>query len=104
MVATAALAGAPGHPRGAGKADESPGVHTGALFSLDALGGGLVVQSLLAFWLFQRFDLSMAVAGTIFFWTGVVSAGSYLVAARLAQRIGLVNTMVFTHFCRPTCS
>jgi len=68
-----------------------------ALFSLDSLGGGFVVQSLLAFWLFQRFDLSVAVAGTIFFWTGVVSAGSYLVAARLAQRIGLVNTMVFTH-------
>ena len=69
-----------------------------ALFSLDSFGGGLVVQSLLAFWLFQRFELSVAVAGTIFFWTGVVSAGSYLIAARLAQRIGLVNTMVFTHF------
>ena len=69
-----------------------------ALFSLDSFGGGLVVQSLLAFWLFQRFDLSIALAGTIFFWTGVVAAGSYLVAARLALRIGLINTMVFTHF------
>jgi predicted MFS family arabinose efflux permease len=69
-----------------------------ALFSLDSFGGGLVVQSLLALWLFQRFDLSVAIAGTIFFWTGVVSAGSYLIAARLARRIGLVNTMVFTHF------
>jgi MFS family permease len=68
-----------------------------ALFSLDALGGGFVIQSLLALWLFQRFELSVATAGTIFFWTGVCSAGSYLVAARLAQRIGLVNTMVFTH-------
>jgi MFS family permease len=68
-----------------------------ALFSLDALGGGFVVQSLLALWLFQRFDLSVSTAGTIFFWMGVCSAGSYLVAARLAQRIGLVNTMVFTH-------
>lgn len=67
------------------------------LFSLDSFGGGLVVQSLLAYWLFHRFDLSVAVAGTIFFWTGVVSAGSYLIAARLALRIGLVNTMVFTH-------
>jgi len=67
------------------------------LFALDSLGGGFVVQSLLALWLFQRFDLSVATAGTIFFWTGVLSAGSYLVAARLAERFGLVNTMVFTH-------
>jgi predicted MFS family arabinose efflux permease len=68
-----------------------------ALFSLDAFGSGFVVQSLLALWLFQRFALSPATAGAIFFWTGVLSAGSYLVAARLAGRIGLVNTMVFTH-------
>jgi MFS family permease len=68
-----------------------------ALFSLDAFGSGFVVQSLLALWLFERFDLSVAAAGTIFFWTGVLSAASYLVAARLAHRVGLVNTMVFTH-------
>jgi MFS family permease len=68
-----------------------------ALFSFDSFGGGFVVQSLLALWLFQRFELSVAAAGSIFFWTGVLSAGSYLVAARLAQRIGLVNTMVYTH-------
>jgi predicted MFS family arabinose efflux permease len=68
-----------------------------ALFALDSLGGGFVVQSLLALWLFQRFDLSVATAGTIFFWTGVLSAGSYLVAVPLARRFGLVNTMVFTH-------
>lgn len=68
-----------------------------ALFSLDAFGGGFIVQSLLALWLFERFQLSTAVAGTIFFWTGVLSAFSYLVAARIAHRIGLVNTMVFTH-------
>ena len=68
-----------------------------ALFSLDAFGGGFVVQSMLALWLFERFDLSTAVAGTIFFWSGVFSAGSYLVAVRIAKRSGLVNTMVFTH-------
>ena len=68
-----------------------------ALFSLDAFGGGFVVQSMLALWLFERFELSTAVAGTIFFWTGVLSAVSYLVAVRIAKRIGLVNTMVFTH-------
>jgi len=68
-----------------------------ALFSLDAFGGGFIVQSMLALWLFQKFDLSIAVAGTIFFCTGVFSALSYLVAVRIANRIGLVNTMVFTH-------
>jgi MFS family permease len=68
-----------------------------ALFSLDAFGGGFIVQSLLALWLFEKFHLSTVVAGTIFFWTGVLSAFSYLVAARIARRIGLVNTMVFTH-------
>jgi MFS family permease len=68
-----------------------------ALFSLDAFGGGFIVQSLLALWLFQKFQLSIAVAGTIFFWTGVLSAFSYLVAVRISNRIGLINTMVFTH-------
>jgi MFS family permease len=67
------------------------------LFSLDAFGGGFIVQSMLALWLFERFKLSTAVAGTIFFWSGVLSAISYLVAVRIAKRIGLVNTMVFTH-------
>lgn len=68
-----------------------------ALFSLDAFGGGFVVQSLLALWLFNRFHLSVSTAGTIFFWSGLFAAGSYLVAARLARRFGLVRTMVFTH-------
>jgi MFS family permease len=68
-----------------------------ALFSLDAFGGGFIVQSMLALWLFEKFELSIAVAGTIFFWTGVFSAFSYLAAVRIAHRIGLVNTMVFTH-------
>ena len=68
-----------------------------ALFSLDAFGGGFIVQSMLALWLFEKFELSIAIAGTIFFWTGVLSALSYLVAVRIAHRIGLVNTMVFTH-------
>lgn len=68
-----------------------------ALFSLDAFGGGFVVQSLVALWLFQKFQLSTVAAGTIFFWTGVLSAFSCLAAVRLADRWGLVNTMVFTH-------
>jgi MFS family permease len=55
------------------------------------------VQSLLALWLFERFHLSIATAGTIFLWAGILSAFSQLAAARLARRFGLVNTMVFTH-------
>lgn len=68
-----------------------------ALFGLDAFGGGFVVQSLLALWLFDRFGLSLAAAASFFFWSGLLAAGSYLVASRLARRIGLVNTMVWTH-------
>ena len=68
-----------------------------ALFSLDAFAGGFVVQSLLALWLFERFDLSLAQAGIFFFWSGVLSAFSFPVAAWLSRRIGLINTMVFTH-------
>jgi predicted MFS family arabinose efflux permease len=68
-----------------------------ALFSLDSLGGGFVVQSLLALWLFRRFGLSVEAAGTIFFFTGLLAGFSQLVSARLAARIGLINTMVFTH-------
>ena len=74
-----------------------------ALFSLDAFGGGFVVQSMVALWLYQRFGMSLATAGTIFFWTGVLTAFSYLVAVRLAKRIGLVNTMVFTHIPSSLC-
>ncbi|MBC8021877.1 MAG: MFS transporter, partial [Burkholderiales bacterium] len=74
-----------------------------ALFSVDAFAGGLVVQSLLALWLFQRHGLSAATAGTVFFWTGVLSAVSFLVAVRIAERIGLVNTMVFTHMPANVC-
>jgi MFS family permease len=68
-----------------------------ALFSLDAFAGGFVVQSLLALWLFERFDLSLSAASVFFFWTSTLSAFSYPVAAWLSKRFGLVNTMVFTH-------
>jgi MFS family permease len=74
-----------------------------ALFSLDSFASGFTVQSLLALWLFQRFDLSLAAAASFFFWSSVLSAFSYPVAARLAKRIGLVNTMVFTHIPSSIC-
>jgi MFS family permease len=68
-----------------------------ALFSLDAFAGGFVVHSLLALWLFERFGLSLGAAGLFFFWSGLLSAFSFPLAAWIARRIGLVNTMVFTH-------
>ena len=74
-----------------------------ALFSLDSFAGGLTVQSLLALWLLQRHGLSVATAGTIFFWTGLLSAASFLIAVRIARRVGLVNTMVFTHIPANVC-
>jgi MFS family permease len=74
-----------------------------ALFSLDAFAGGFIVQSLLALWLFERFDLSLAAASLFFFWSSVLSAFSYPVAAWLAKRIGLINTMVFTHVPSSLC-
>src|SRR4051812_30767895 len=68
-----------------------------ALFSLDSFGGGFVVQSLLALYLFRRFDLSLRAAAAFFFAAGTLAAFSQLVSARIAARIGHVRTMVFTH-------
>jgi predicted MFS family arabinose efflux permease len=74
-----------------------------ALFSIDAFAGGLVINALLALWLFERFGMSLTAAGAFFFWTGTFSAVSQLAAAPLARRIGLVNTMVFTHIPSSVC-
>ena len=60
-------------------------VRLAALFSVDAFAGGLVVNSLLALWLFERFGLSLAQAGVFFFWTGLLSAGSQLAAPRRSR-------------------
>ena len=68
-----------------------------ALFSLDSMGGGLVVQSLLVLWLYKRFGLSVAAAGQIFFLAGLCGAFSQLASSWLAARIGLIETMVYTH-------
>jgi MFS family permease len=74
-----------------------------ALFSLDAFAGGFVVRSLMALWLFSRFDMSLAAASLFFFWSGLLSAFSFPVAAALSKRFGLVNTMVFTHLPSSLC-
>ena len=68
-----------------------------ALFSIDSLGGGFVVQSMLALWLFRRFELPIATAGAVFFAASLFAAFSQLVSVWLSKKIGLINTMVFTH-------
>lgn len=74
-----------------------------SLFSLDAFAGGLIINSLMALWLFQRFDFSLAAAGSFFFWAGLLTALSQLAAPWVAARIGLINTMVFTHIPANLC-
>ena len=72
-------------------------IRLSALFSLDAFGGGFAVQSILVLWLSLRFGLSTAQSGAVFFWSGLLTASSALLAPRIAGRIGLIRTMVFTH-------
>ncbi|HET9590293.1 MAG TPA: MFS transporter [Anaerolineales bacterium] len=68
-----------------------------SLFALDAFAGGLLVQSLLAYWFHIRFGIEPGVLGSIFFGANVLAGVSALLAVRLAERFGLINTMVFTH-------
>jgi predicted MFS family arabinose efflux permease len=74
-----------------------------ALFAVDAFAGGLVLASLVSLWLMQRFGLSLADAGLFFFVMGLLGAASQLAAPWIARRIGLVNTMVFTHLPANVC-
>lgn len=100
-------------PKGTAAADERPHFALGpskrivyrlaALFSVDAFAGGFAVQSLMALWLFQKFGMSLSAAGVFFFWAGLLAAFSYPAAAWLAARIGLVNTMVWTHIPSSLC-
>jgi len=68
-----------------------------ALFGMDSFGTGFLVQSLLALWLYKAFQVSVTTTAAILFWSSLRSAISYLVAVPIAARIGLINTMVFTH-------
>ena len=74
-----------------------------ALFSIDAFAGGFAVQSLVALWLFNKFGLSLTAAGIFFFWSGLLAAFSFPAAAWLSRRIGLINTMVYTHIPSSLC-
>ena len=68
-----------------------------SLFALDSFAGGFVVQSFAAYWFYLRFGVRPAALGAIFFWANVFAGISALLASRLASRIGLIRTMVFTH-------
>ena len=68
-----------------------------ALFGLDSFGGGFVLQSFVAFWFYRMYPESGSVLPLIFFVAGVLSALSFIAAARLGERFGLLETMVFTH-------
>jgi len=68
-----------------------------ALFALDSFGGGFVVQSFAAYWFYLRFGVDTQTLGALFFAANVLAGVSALLASKLANRIGLVNTMVVTH-------
>ena len=68
-----------------------------ALFGVDALGGGFIANAVIAYWLHARFGAGAQVLGPAFAGIGLVQAAAYELSGRLGNRIGLVNTMVFTH-------
>jgi hypothetical protein len=74
-----------------------PVLQLAGLQAVDALAGGFIMQSLLAYWFHLRFGAGPEEIGALFFGTSLLSAVSFLVAARVAERVGLLNTMVFTH-------
>jgi MFS family permease len=86
-------------PRPRGSIERSRGVvaRLSGLFALDSFGGGFVTQAFLAYWFTERWGTSPATLGVVFFTIGLLQAGSFQLAVRLAGRIGLLNTMVFTH-------
>ena len=96
---SAGVEGAPAGPRRAVPLDRSrPAVvRLAGLFAMDAFGGGFVVQSFIAYWFSVKFDVSVEAIGALFFAIGLLQTASFMAATRIARRIGLLNTMVFTH-------
>jgi MFS family permease len=72
-------------------------IRLAGLFAVDSFAGGFVVQSFIAYWFRVKFGVSVEILGLVFFTVGILQAVSFMVATRLAERIGLLNTMVFTH-------
>ena len=72
-------------------------IQLSTFFALDAFAGGFVVQSLIAYWFFAKFGIDAGIIGSIFFGANVLAGISALLAVRIANKIGLINTMVYTH-------
>ncbi len=85
-----------GAPRGLGRSRPTV-IRLSALFATDSFGGGFVVQAFIAYWFAARFHTSLAALGVVFFVIGVLQTASFLAATALAERFGLLSTMVFTH-------
>ncbi len=68
-----------------------------ALFAVDSFGGGFVIQSIVSFWFYTRFGADLSSLSYVFAIAGVLTAISYMASTKIARKIGLVNTMVFTH-------
>jgi MFS family permease len=67
------------------------------LFAIDSFAGGFVIQSIVSFWFFTKFGVDLTIISYIFSIAGVLTAFSFIVAAKIADKVGLINTMVFTH-------
>jgi len=67
------------------------------LFGIDSFAGGLVITSIVSLWFYSKFNIPLTIISSIFFVTGLLEAFSFYISGKLAQRIGLINTMVFTH-------
>jgi MFS family permease len=101
LVAASLSQGVDGRTRGRGSAplqrSRATVLRLSGLFALDSFGGGFVVQTFIAYWFRLRFGASLEMLGLIFFGIGLIQSASFLLATRLAEHIGLLNTMVFTH-------
>lgn len=88
-------------PRPAGAAALRPSTglirRLAALFALDSFAGGFVLQSLIAYYLHERYALGLETLGQVFLGAQLLTAASLLIAARAARRFGLLNTMVVSH-------
>jgi predicted MFS family arabinose efflux permease len=67
------------------------------LFAIDSFAGGFVIQSIVSLWFFTRFNVDLTTLSYIFSIAGVLTAFSFIISTKIADRIGLINTMVFTH-------